>query len=158
MATPPARVSEVAADESAAGGPIALVVTFLELLAAGELDRATDLLHRDVLYTNVSLPSIRGRERVRRLATATVGRDAANFEVYVHSCAADGSVVLTDRTDVLTYGRLRVQFWVYGRFEIRDERIIVWRDSFDWLNISAATARGLLAVLIPALRAKPPRR
>ena len=136
---------------------VAIVEKFLNLLAADELDAAADLLAPDVLYTNVSLPTIRGRERVRRVAKATLGRDAAGFEVYIHARGTDGPVVLTERTDVLTYGRLRVQFWVYGRFEVRDGLIAVWRDSFDWLNISAATLRGLAGTVVPALHAKPPR-
>ena len=45
-----------------------MVAEFLDLLAAGELERAADLLDPDVLYTNVSLPPMRGRERVRSAA------------------------------------------------------------------------------------------
>jgi limonene-1,2-epoxide hydrolase len=139
-----------------AGEPAAIVAQFLDRLASGDLDAAVGLLDADVVYTNVSLPTIRGRERVRRVVRATLGRHGAGFEAYVHASGTDGPVVLTERTDVLTYGRLRVQFWVYGRFEVRDGLITVWRDSFDWLNITGATARGLLGVLVPALRAKAP--
>jgi hypothetical protein len=32
----------------------------------------------------------------------------------------------------------------------------VWRDYFDHLTILAATIRGLLGMVIPAARAKPP--
>ena len=49
-----------------------------------------------------------------------------------------------------------MQFWVYGRFEVADDRITVWRDSFDWLNITLALLRGLAGAVIPALAAKPP--
>ena len=98
--------------------PTAVVAEFLDLLAAGDLERAVDLLDPDVLYTNVSLPPMRGRERVRAAVHARSGRPGAGFEVYTHSIAADGPVVLTERTDVLTYRRLRVQIWVYGRFEV----------------------------------------
>jgi len=135
----------------------ALTTRFLQLLADGQLDDAVDLLAEDVLYTNVSLPAMRGRERVRQAVRRALGRPAAGFEVYIHAIATDDDgVVLTERTDVLTYGRLRVQFWVYGRFETRDGQITVWRDSFDWLNLAAATARGVLALGIPGLAARPP--
>ena len=136
--------------------PTALVAEFLDLLAAGELVRAADLLDEDVLYTNVSLPTMRGRARVLAALERTLGEGRLGFEVYTHSSAVDGSVVLTDRTDVLTYGRVRVQFWVYGRFEIADDRITVWRDSFDWLNLTLALVRGLAGAAIPGLAAKPP--
>ncbi len=136
--------------------PTAVVAEFLDLLAAGDLERAVDMLDPDVLYTNVSLPPMRGRERVRAAVRRALGRPGAGFEVYMHSIAADGPVVLTERTDVLTYRRLRVQFWVYGRFEVSDELITVWRDSFDWVNITLALLRGVAGAVVPALAAKPP--
>jgi limonene-1,2-epoxide hydrolase len=147
-----AMTGETVSDE-----PRAIVRRFLEGLAAGEIDAAIDLLAPQVRYTNVSLPTIVGRERVRKLAHATLGRPAGGFEVYFHAISADGPVVLTDRTDVLLYGPLRVQFWVYGRFEVRGGLITVWRDSFDWMNITLATLRGLAGVALPPLRAAPPR-
>jgi limonene-1,2-epoxide hydrolase len=70
---------------------------------------------------------------------------------------AAGDVVLTERTDVLSYGPVRVQFWVYGRFEVRRGQIAVWRDSFDWLTVTGATIRGLLGAVLPPLRARPPK-
>jgi limonene-1,2-epoxide hydrolase len=109
----------------------------------------------DVQYTNVGLPTVRRRESVRRLFQATLGRPGAGFEVYVHAISADGPTVLTERTDVLKLGRLRVQFWVCGRFEVHDAQIVLWRDYFDYLNIATAMIRGLLGSVFPAARAKP---
>jgi limonene-1,2-epoxide hydrolase len=81
---------------------------------------------------------------------------APGFEVYVHTISANGSSVLTERTDVLKFRRLRLQFWVCGRFDVRDGQIVLWRDYFDQANIAAATVRGLLGTVFPAARAKPP--
>jgi limonene-1,2-epoxide hydrolase len=64
--------------------------------------------------------------------------------------------VLTERTDVLKLGRLRVQLWVCGRFDVRDGQIVLWRDYFDYLTLAVATIRGLLGTVFPAIRAKPP--
>jgi limonene-1,2-epoxide hydrolase len=132
------------------------VERFLQLLAVGEIDAAVDVLGADVVYTNVSLPTIRGRERVRSLARATLGRPAAGFEVYLRGISSQGTTVLTERIDVLTYGPLRIQFWVCGRFDVEDGQIVGWRDYFDWLDFSRATVRGLLGMALPALRAKAP--
>jgi limonene-1,2-epoxide hydrolase len=93
---------------------------------------------------------------VRRLFEATLGRDGAGFEVYVHSISADGPTVLTERTDVLKFRRLSVQVWVCGRFDVHDAQIVLWRDYFDYLALPAATIRGLLGTVFPAIRAKPP--
>ena len=80
----------------------------------------------------------------------------AGFEVYVHAISADGGTVLTERTDVLKLGRLRVQFWVCGRFDVHDGQIVLWRDYFDQMNICRGDIRGLLGTVFPAARAKPP--
>lgn len=59
-------------------------------------------------------------------------------------------------TDVLKFRRLRVQIWVCGRFDVHDAQIVLWRNYFDQMNITAATIRGLLGTFFPAARAKPP--
>jgi limonene-1,2-epoxide hydrolase len=145
-------------DQPGSGATPTLVVErFLELLRSKNIDGAVELMAVDVQYTNVGLPTVRGRERVRRLLQLTLGRAGARFEVYVHAISADGETVLTERTDVLELGRLRVQFWVCGRFDVQDAQIVVWRDYFDQVAIAAATIRGLLGTVLPAARAKPPR-
>jgi limonene-1,2-epoxide hydrolase len=136
--------------------PTFVVERFLELLRLGDVDGAVELLAVDVEYKNVGLPMVRGRERTRRLFRATLGRAGAGFEVYVHAISADGSTVLTERTDVMKFGRLRIQFWVCGRFDVHDGQIVLWRDYFDQMNFWIATARGLLGTIFPAVQAKPP--
>jgi limonene-1,2-epoxide hydrolase len=135
--------------------PMLLVERFLELLRRRDIEGVAELLAVDAEYANVGLPSVHGRKRVQRLLRALVSA-GVGVEVYVHAISADGSLVLTERTDVLTLGRLRVQFWVCGRFDVHDGQIVLWRDYFDYMNIIAATARGLLGVVFSAARAKPP--
>lgn len=138
--------------------PSAVVREFLGRLAAGDLPGAVSLLSEDVEYVNVSLPVIRGRERVRRALGAAMGMRGAGFEVYLHTVSHEGTTVLTERTDVLLLGPLRVQFWVCGRFDVEDGGIVLWKDYFDWLNVTLALLRGLAGVAVPALRAVPPAR
>jgi limonene-1,2-epoxide hydrolase len=147
--------SEQQGHDAADAAPVAVVERFLDRLRATDSDGAADLLAVDVEYENKGLPTIHGRKRVRRLFEA-MNRVGTGFEVYVHLISADGSSVLTERTDVLKWGRLRIQFWVCGRFDVRDGEIVVWRDYFDHLTILAATARGLLGAIVPAMRAQPP--
>jgi limonene-1,2-epoxide hydrolase len=135
--------------------PQAVVEAFLGALVSGDLDTASDLLDEHVTYVNVGLPAIRGRRRtigfMRPLA-----RPGMSFEVYLHAIAADGGTVLTERTDVLSLGPCRMQFWVTGRFDVQDGRITLWRDSFDYLDTFRAFVRALVGVLIPALRPAAP--
>lgn len=133
-----------------------VVRDFLRAMEDGDADRALALVADDLVYTNVSLPTLRGRSRLERLARPLLGADWFDFEAYMHTVAVDGDRVLTERTDVIVLGRVRAQFWVYGRFEVRDGRIAVWRDSFDWADITVGLVRGLAGALVPGLGRRPP--
>ncbi len=134
--------------------PRAVVEAFLDALADPDLERAAELLADDVVYSNMGLPTLHGRDRVVR-ALSIMDRPRASFEVYVHAIAVNDGTVLTERTDVLAYGRFRAQFWVSGRFDVQDGMISLWRDAFDFVDISRAAVRGLLALAVP--RATPSR-
>lgn len=126
------------------------VEVFLDALADEDLDTATAALAEDVVYQNVGLPTIYGR-------SATIGvfrrmRGKVRFEVKIHRIAADGSAILTERTDALIIGPLRLQFWVCGIFEVHHGRITLWRDYFDFLDMFKATLRAIAATMLPSLR------
>ncbi|HEX7322209.1 MAG TPA: limonene-1,2-epoxide hydrolase [Mycobacterium sp.] len=127
------------------------VETFLNALAEDDLDTAGAALADDVVYQNVGLPTINGRQRTISLFRRMQGR--AGFQVKIHRIAADGSAVLTERTDALIVGPLRLQFWVCGVFEVNDGRITLWRDYFDFLDMFKATLRAVAGVMFPSLRA-----
>lgn len=126
------------------------VESFLHALQHEDLDAAEAALAEGLVYQNVGLPTIHGRNTTMRLFRGMQGR--AGFEVRTHRIAADGDVVLTERTDALVLGPLRLQFWVCGVFEVHDGRITLWRDYFDFFNMVKATARGVLATVLPSLR------
>ncbi|MGO4616217.1 limonene-1,2-epoxide hydrolase family protein [Nocardia sp. 2YAB30] len=111
----------------------------LEMNASGE---ALDLLHPDIVWKNTSLPDVRGIRRVGGVLRG-LSRDWIGFAVDMHHIAADGDIVLTDRTDYLRVGPVRVGFWVTGTFELRDSRIILWHDHFSWENFLRGTVVGL---------------
>ncbi|MEO6886809.1 MAG: limonene-1,2-epoxide hydrolase family protein [Jatrophihabitantaceae bacterium] len=136
------------------GEPQAVVESFLDALARADTHAAGALLADAVIYTNVGLPTIRGRRRVIQVLAPMAAR--MQFEAHLHAIAADGTVVLTERTDVLQMGRLRIQFWVAGRFDVHDGQITLWRDSFDYLDCTRAMLRGLLGAVVPSLRPTAP--
>jgi limonene-1,2-epoxide hydrolase len=126
---------------------IDVVRAFLGALERLDIDAAVDLLSDDVVYQNVPLPSARGRRAVEQ-QLRWLERHGSGFEVVFHNVAADGSTVLTERTDVLVFGRLRAAFWVCGTFEVRDGRITLWRDRFDFVDFLLAFVRGGLKALL----------
>jgi limonene-1,2-epoxide hydrolase len=136
--------------------PMAVVERFIDhLRAVSDSDAAVELLAVDVAYENSWMPTVCGRERVRKLFQALI-RIGTHVEMHVHAISAYGPTVLTERTDVLQWGRLRIQFWICGRFDVHDGQIVVWREYYDPLTILIATVRGLLGAVVPAVRAKPP--
>jgi limonene-1,2-epoxide hydrolase len=124
---------------------------FLHALQDSDLKAAEAALDDNLVYENVGLPTIRGRARAIKLFRKMEGR--AGFEVKIHRIAADGAAVLTERTDALIFGPLRLQFWVCGVFEVHDGRITLWRDYFDFFDMFKATVRGLAGLALPSLRA-----
>jgi len=126
------------------------VEVFLAALQDQDIDAAGAVLDEHLVYQNVGFPTIRGRARAMKLFRSMEGR--AGFEVKTHRIAVNGSTVLTERTDALVFGRVRLQFWVCGVFEVTDGRITLWRDYFDMFDFTKALARGVVGAVIPALR------
>jgi limonene-1,2-epoxide hydrolase len=134
--------------------PQAVVEALLAALAGGDLDTLRAELGGEVGFADVGLPTGRGRRRTVGVLAPLAGK--VRFEAYLHAISSAGPVVLTERTDVVQWGRLRVQFWVAGRFDVHDGQITLWRDAFDFLDTTKAFWRGVLGAIVPALRPQPP--
>jgi limonene-1,2-epoxide hydrolase len=102
-------------------------------------------LSEDVVWRNTGLPTVRGRRVGGMLRD--MERRGIGFEARLHHIAADGDIVLTDRTDVLRYKRWESAFWVCGTFEVRDGRIVLWDDHFSAGNLLVASVKGLVGVV-----------
>lgn len=128
-----------------------VVRAFLAALERLDLDAAGALLDPDVVYENVSASRVEGRDATVRFLR-TFLRPATGFEATVHRLAATGPVVLTERTDAVVVGRLRVAFWVCGTFEVHDGRITLWRDYFDYADAVRGVAVGVGRAALSLLR------
>lgn len=104
--------------------------------------QALALIDDRVVWRNTSLPTVRGRLAKRIIAG--LDRDWVGFRADFHHVAADGPVVLTERTDYLRFGPLEVDFWVCGTFEVSDGRITLWHDHFSWGSVLLGTVKGVL--------------
>ncbi|MGK2877416.1 MAG: limonene-1,2-epoxide hydrolase family protein [Solirubrobacterales bacterium] len=126
------------------------VTGFLIALQAEDIDGALSMLTDDVRWINVSLPTVCGKTAVEKIFRASQ-KIGGGFGVHFHNVAQDGDVVLTERTDAITLGRFEHRFWVAGRFELRDGKIAVWRDSFDWGDLLVGFVRALAGLISPKL-------
>lgn len=146
-------MTEQAANESTVSSDIDnahTVEVLLSSLQAADTDGAAAVLDDNLVYENVGLPTIRGRARAVKLFRSMEGR--AGFEVKTHRIAVNGASVLTERTDAIILGPVRLQFWVCGVFEVHNGRITLWRDYFDTVDFAKAIVRGVLGAVVPALR------
>ena len=126
---------------------IDVVRDFLGALERMDIDAAVKLLDSDVVYKNVPLPAARGRDAVEK-QLRWLERYASGFEVEYDNIAANGPIVLTERTDALVLGRLHAAFWVCGTFEVHDGLITLWRDRFDFVDVT-------LVSISPATKTRP---
>jgi limonene-1,2-epoxide hydrolase len=128
---------------------IRTVETFLNTLRDQDFDTMATLLDDHLVYQNVGFSTIRGGRRTLKVLRGMQGR--MGFDVKIHRTAADGPVVLNERTDVMTFGPVRLQFWVCGVFEVHSGRITLWRDYLDAFDFGKAILRGLAGVVVPRL-------
>lgn len=122
-----------------------VVRRFLAFLEDGDTDAAVALLTDDVVWRNTGMPTFRGRKvmvMLRDMAERGIG-----LRVDLHHIASNGDIVLTDRTDYLSYKRWESKFWVCGTFEVRDGKIALWDDHFSMGNLVAASIRGVVGVV-----------
>jgi limonene-1,2-epoxide hydrolase len=130
---------------------IRTVEGFLNAMQNEDFETVDAALDDDLVYENVGLSRIRGGRRTAAMMRRMEGR--MSFEVKIHRIAADGAAVLTERTDALIFGPLRIQFWACGIFEVHNGRITLWRDYVDVYDMFKGFVRGLAGLVIPSLKA-----
>jgi limonene-1,2-epoxide hydrolase len=108
--------------------------TVTALLRANE-DRDVDaiiaLLTDDAQYENVPMSVLTGHEEIRgMLGPFLQGVSTVAWEV-LHQ-VEQGNVVMNERIDRFTMGDgKKIAIRVCGVFEVRDDKVAVWRDYFD---------------------------
>ena len=107
-----------------------VVRTFCSAIDRKDLVVVEALLDEKVVYHNIGSEPAVGRE-------ATLAAVKFQFDMFdpaefrIRNLAVDGNTVLTERVDVVTANGIGAPVPVMGTFEVRDGRIIAWRDYFD---------------------------
>ena len=125
--------------------PETVVRSFLEALERLDTEAATALVADDILYVNRGLPAVRGKVQFER-AMGMLGKYCDDFEGRIDHLAVNDDIVLTERVDLIGRGDFRPAFWVCGTFQVRDGKIVVWRDSFDFVNVTIACVKSLASM------------
>ena len=111
---------------------IEVVRSFLKALEAQDLEQALTYVSDDVEYQNMPLTPTRGPKKLAMIVRPAM--KTSGFEARINKIAANGATVLTERTDAILLGPVRIPFQVCGTFEVRNDRIVLWRDTFDWAS------------------------
>jgi limonene-1,2-epoxide hydrolase len=110
--------------------PAETVDEFIRRITSDDLDGALDLCADDLEYDNVPMPTLHGKDAAREFLSQMAG-EHVRIEWTVHRQAAQGALVLNERTDEFWFGDLHIALPVAGVFEVHDGRITLWRDYFD---------------------------
>lgn len=133
--------------------PMQVVEAFFDALVRLDIDEAATYLADDAVWHNVPFPPAEGKGTVVKQLKGMTRFDDSEFRVEMHNIAANGPVVLTERTDTLRAGPVGGAFWVCGTFEVHDGLITLWRDRFDLADVTAKTVAGTAKNLWTRLRA-----
>jgi limonene-1,2-epoxide hydrolase len=111
--------------------PTEIVLDFIDAWNKLDLPRAIGLMAPDIFYHNIPMAPAKGLAEVQALFATFPPFKGCDWTV--HHLAANGPVVLTERTDRF---QLESGKWasvrVMGTFEINaDGKIQAWRDYFD---------------------------
>ncbi|WP_207844249.1 limonene-1,2-epoxide hydrolase family protein [Williamsia soli] len=126
---------------------IRVVEHFLQAVEADDFDTIEYLSADELEWLIAGMTTVRGKDRVMKVLRSGEGKFRTELKTH-RVTAADGSVLM-ERTDAWIIGRLRIVLWVYGVFEVRDGKVTLWRDYFDYLALARATARGLVGLVFP---------
>ncbi|MDB5704222.1 MAG: Limonene,2-epoxide hydrolase [Sphingomonas bacterium] len=104
------------------------VLAFVAAWNALDWTRIHALMADDIVYHNMPLKPVQGRETVRAHLDAWPV-DACEWRLL--NIATNGNVVLTERVDRFVRGEDRITVPVMGAFDVAGGRITGWRDYFD---------------------------
>ena len=107
-----------------------VVRDFCAAIDRKDLDAVEALMDDKIVYHNIGMEPAVGRD-------ASLAAVKAQFEMFdpisfrIRNLAATGDTVLTERVDEVTANGITAPVPVMGTFEVRDGRIVEWRDYFD---------------------------
>lgn len=123
--------------------PQETVEAFIGHWNSGNMEAMFAMCGEDVVWHNIPMEPIPNKAVMRGVVDDFMA-NIASCDWQIHAIAANGSTVLTERTDIFHFkdGR-RAAIRVMGTFDIgADGRITGWRDYFDMLEFQREFAGG----------------
>lgn len=109
---------------------IDLIREFCAAWSRRDIDDLLGYLADDAVYHNIPMPAVTGHDAIRSiLQVFLTPSQAVDWEI-LH-VAARGDIVFAERVDRYEMGERKVELPCVGVFEVRDGKIVAWRDYFD---------------------------
>ena len=112
-----------------------IVNEFMERIQQMDLDAACELVSDDVEYDNVPVGKVTGPDGIKNILGPMVGM-FDELDWVIHRQIASDTLVLNERTDRFGKGGKWMELPVAGVFEVRDNKITLWRDYFDLTSMT----------------------
>ena len=112
-----------------------IVNEFMERIQQMDLDAACELVGDDVEYDNVPVGRVTGPEGIKNILGPMVGM-FDELDWVIHRQIASDTLVLNERTDRFGKGGKWMELPVAGVFEVRDNKITLWRDYVDLTSMT----------------------
>ena len=111
--------------------PIETVEAFIDAWNRMDMNAVIDMMSDDIIYHNIPWEPSEGKAAVKAGIDNFPPMEGCHW--ITHAIAANGNIVLTERTDDFTLaGGKKASMRVMGTFEIDDDgKIHRWRDYFD---------------------------
>lgn len=110
---------------------LSVVRSFIEAWGRNDLQEILSFFADDCVYHNMPIEPARGIDATRAMIQGFSSM-ASRVDWRLHQVAeSESGVVLTERTDRFEIGGRWVELPVMGSFELREGKIVAWRDYFD---------------------------
>ena len=95
-----------------------------------DVDNIMSFFSDDAIYHNMPTDPVAGTEAVRSVIASYVNA-AAKVDWEILASAQTGTTVLNERLDRFVFGDKDVELPVMGSFDVRDGKVVAWRDYFN---------------------------
>ena len=99
--------------------PTQTIEAFIAAWDAYDLEKIYSFMAEDIEWTDMPLSTVKGIDQVRAKMDMFPGGEACGFDT--HHIAANGNIVLTERTDWFQMKGKKRTIRVMGTFELNDE-------------------------------------
>jgi len=112
-------------------GNTAIVKDFIAAWEAQDLNRVMGFFTDDAVWHNIPMPVVSGVADIRNSIAGFIHMgDKVEFEIK-HIAESPSGTVMTERVDKFRINGQWLSLPVMGTFEIKNGKIVNWRDYFD---------------------------